>query len=130
MNDCGRRCFLAPALEPARRGNIAMSKACRDSSRTFMGEEAASIDAARIALARIASGKADIACRRGAQRRAVGFAHFSMNSATSIVKDRFAPVWPRTEKQRPLRWGPQALFLVIESRAATPKGAVQSLMRG
>jgi len=51
-----------------------------------------------------------------------------MNSATSIMKDRFAPVWARTENSG-FALGSAGAFLVIESRR-TPKGAVQSLMRG
>src|SRR6195952_2085315 len=42
-------------------GNISIVHGVTGSSRTFMGEEASSIDAVRIALARIASGQSDIA---------------------------------------------------------------------
>ena len=74
--------------------------ASRGTSRTFMGEEAAGIDAARIALARIASGQSDIAL--------VGAAHNGERTDLLILyefgdfnlKGKFAPVWARGQAQR------------------------------
>ena len=60
MNDLRPTLFLAQ-LSNLLAGNIAIVHGVSGTSRTFMGEEAASIDAARIALARIASGQSDIA---------------------------------------------------------------------
>src|SRR5881275_431373 len=60
MNDLRPTLFLAQ-LSNLLAGNIAIVHGVSGTSRTFMGEEAASIDAARIALARITSGQSDIA---------------------------------------------------------------------
>ena len=60
MNDLRPTLFLAQ-LSNLLAGNIAIVHGVSGTSRTFMGEEAASIDAARIALARIESGQSDIA---------------------------------------------------------------------
>ena len=60
MNDLRPTLFLAQ-LSNLLAGNIAIVHGVSGTSRTFMGEEAASIDAARIALARIESGQSEIA---------------------------------------------------------------------
>src|SRR5437879_5955113 len=57
MNDLRPTLFLAQ-LSNLLAGNIAIVHGVSGTSRTFMGEEASSIDAARIALARITSVKA------------------------------------------------------------------------
>src|SRR5712691_116675 len=48
-------------------GNISIVHGVTGSSRTFMGEEAAGVDAVRIGMARIQSGQSDIALVGGAQ---------------------------------------------------------------
>src|SRR5260370_40325525 len=60
MTHLGATLFLAQ-LSNLLAGNIAIVHGVSGTSRTFMGEEASSIDAARIALARIESGQSDIA---------------------------------------------------------------------
>ena len=57
MSDLRPTLFLAQ-LSNLLAGNISIVHGVTGSSRTFMGEEAAGIDAARIALARIAPAKA------------------------------------------------------------------------
>ena len=88
-----------------------------------MGEEAASIDAARITLGRIASGQSDIAL--------IGAAHNGERPDLLILyefgdfnlKDKFAPVWAR-EKHSGFALGSAGVFLVIESKAhALARGA-------
>src|SRR4030088_3100621 len=96
MNDLRPTLFLAQ-LSNLLAGNIAIVHGVSGTSRTFMGEEASSIDAARIALARIASGQSDIAL--------IGAAHNGERTDLLILyefcdfnlKDKFAPVWARTE---------------------------------
>ena len=74
MNDLRPTLFLAQ-LSNLLAGNIAIVHGVTGSSRTFMGEEAAGVDAARIALARIAAGQSDIALIGGSpERRAQGHA--------------------------------------------------------
>src|SRR6267143_2532443 len=66
MNDLRPTLFLAQ-LSNLLAGNIAIVHGVTGSSRTFMGEEAAGVDAARIALARIAAGQSDVALIGGSQ---------------------------------------------------------------
>src|SRR6202045_1228934 len=60
MNDLRPTLFLAQ-LSNLLAGNIAIVHGVSGTSRTFMGEEAAGVDAARIALARSSAGQSDIA---------------------------------------------------------------------
>lgn len=122
MNDLRPTLFLAQ-LSNLLAGNIAIVHGVSGTSRTFMGEEAASIDAARIALARIASGQSDIAL--------VGAAHNGERPDLLILyefgdfnlKDKFAPVWAR-EKNSGFALGSAGVFLVIESKEhAQARGA-------
>jgi 3-oxoacyl-[acyl-carrier-protein] synthase II len=122
MNDLRPTLFLAQ-LSNLLAGNIAIVHGVSGSSRTFMGEEAASIDAARIALARITSGQSDIAL--------IGAAHNGERPDLLILyefgdfnlKDRFAPVWARGENGG-FALGSAGAFLVIESKAhAEARGA-------
>jgi 3-oxoacyl-[acyl-carrier-protein] synthase II len=122
MNDLRPTLFLAQ-LSNLLAGNIAIVHGVSGTSRTFMGEEAASIDAARIALARIESGQSDIAL--------VGAAHNGERTDLLILyefgnfnlKDKFAPVWVR-DKHSGFALGSAGVFLVIESKAhALARGA-------
>src|SRR3979490_3440854 len=66
MNGLRPTLFLAQ-LSNLLAGNIAIVHGVSGTSRTFMGEEAAGVNAARIALARIAAGQSDIALIGGSQ---------------------------------------------------------------
>src|SRR6478609_7632566 len=122
MNDLRPTLFLAQ-LSNLLAGNIAIVHGVSGTSRTFMGEEAASIDAARIALARIESGQSDIAL--------VGAAHNGERSDLLILyelgdfnlTDKFAPVWARQDNSG-FALGSAGVFLVLESREhAEARGA-------
>ena len=122
MNDLRPTLFLAQ-LSNLLAGNIAIVHGVSGTSRTFMGEEAASIDAARIALARIASGQSDIVL--------VGAAHNGERSDLLVLyefgdfnlTDKFVPVWAR-DKNGGFALGSAGVFLVIESKAhAQARGA-------
>jgi 3-oxoacyl-[acyl-carrier-protein] synthase II len=122
MNDLRPTLFLAQ-LSNLLAGNIAIVHGVSGTSRTFMGEEAASIDAARIALGRIASGQSDIAL--------VGAAHNGERPDLLILYEfgdfnltnKFAPVWAR-EKNDGFALGSAGVFLVIESKThALARGA-------
>jgi len=96
MSDLRPTLFLAQ-LSNLLAGNIAIVHGVTGSSRTFMGEEAAGVDAARIALARIAAGQSDIAL--------IGAAHNGERKDLLVLyefgdfnlKGKFAPVWARGE---------------------------------
>src|SRR5246127_5866714 len=94
LGDLRPTLFLAQ-LSNLLAGNIAIVHGVCGTSRTFMGEEAASIDAARIALARIEAGQSDIAL--------VGAAHNGERLDLLVLyefgdfnlTEKFAPVWQR-----------------------------------
>src|ERR1700726_1644214 len=122
MNDLRPTLFLAQ-LSNLLAGNIAIVHGVSGTSRTFMGEEAASIDAARIALARIASGQSDIALIGAAYNGERQDLLMLYEFAGFNLKDKFAPVWARGEHSG-FALGSAGAFLVIESRAhAEARGA-------
>jgi 3-oxoacyl-[acyl-carrier-protein] synthase II len=122
MNDLRPTLFLAQ-LSNLLAGNIAIVHGVTGSSRTFMGEEAAGVDAARIALARIASGQSDIALIGGSQNGERKDLLVLYEVGDFNLKDKFAPVWAR-QKSAGFALGSAGAFLVIESRAhAEARGA-------
>jgi 3-oxoacyl-[acyl-carrier-protein] synthase II len=122
MNDLRPTLFLAQ-LSNLLAGNIAIVHGVSGTSRTFMGEEAASVDAARIALARIAGGQSDIALIGGSQNGERKDLLVLYEFGDFNLKDKFVPVWAR-EKNAGFALGSAGAFLVIESRAhAEARGA-------
>jgi 3-oxoacyl-[acyl-carrier-protein] synthase II len=122
MSDLRPTLFLAQ-LSNLLAGNIAIVHGVTGSSRTFMGEEGAGVDAARIALARIAAGQSDIAL--------IGGSHNSERKEMLMLyqfddfnlRDRFAPIWARSGKPG-FALGSVGAFLVMESKAhAQTRGA-------
>jgi 3-oxoacyl-[acyl-carrier-protein] synthase II len=105
-------------------GNISIVHGVTGSSRTFMGEDAASVDAVRVALARIEAGQSDIALVGGAyngERRDLLLVHEFGGHA---LKAPFAPVWERKERGGGFALGALGAFLVLESsRHAMARGA-------
>jgi 3-oxoacyl-[acyl-carrier-protein] synthase II len=88
-----------------------------------MGEEAAGVDATRIALARIASGQSDIALIGGSQNGERKDLLVLYEFGDFNLKNKFAPVWARGESSG-FALGSGAAFLVIESRVhAEARGA-------
>jgi 3-oxoacyl-[acyl-carrier-protein] synthase II len=122
MSDLRPTLFLAQ-LSNLLAGNIAIVHGVCGTSRTFMGEEVAGVDATRIALARIAAGQSDIALIGGShngERKDLmllyGFGDYNLT-------DKFAPVWERTEHPG-FALGSAGAFLVIESKEhAVARGA-------
>src|SRR5713226_5550488 len=122
MSDLRPTLFLAQ-LSNLLAGNIAIVHGVSGTSRTFMGEEVAGADAARIALARIAAGQSDIAV--------MGAAHNGERQDLLILYEfgdfnltgKFAPVWAR-DKSSGFALGSAGVFLVVESREhAQARGA-------
>jgi len=122
MSDLRPTLFLAQ-LSNLLAGNISIVHGVTGSSRTFMGEEAAGVDAVRIALARIASGQSDIAL--------VGAAHNGERKDLLMLyefgrfnlRGSFTPVWARAPKGG-FALGSGGVFLVLESRRhAEARGA-------
>lgn len=120
MNDLRPTLFLAQ-LSNLLAGNISIVHGVTGSSRTFMGEEAAGFDAARIALARIAAGQSDIALVGAAQNGERKDLLMLYEFGGFNLKDAYAPVWTRDNGFALASGG---VFLVIESREhALARGA-------
>lgn len=120
MNDLRPTLFLAQ-LSNLLAGNIAIVHGVTGSSRTFMGEEAAGADAARIALARIAAGQSDIALVGAAQNGERKDLLMLYEFGGFNLKDKFEPVWKRDNGFALASGG---VFLVIESKEhAQARGA-------
>jgi 3-oxoacyl-[acyl-carrier-protein] synthase II len=122
MNDLRPTLFLAQ-LSNLLAGNIAIVHGVTGSSRTFMGEEAAGVDATRIALARIAAGQSDIALIGGSQNGERKDLLLLYQFAGFNLQNKFTPVWAR-QQNTGFALGSGGAFLVIESRAhAEARGA-------
>jgi len=122
MNDLRPTLFLAQ-LSNLLAGNIAIVHGVTGSSRTFMGEEAAGVDAARIALARIAAGQSDIALIGGSHNGERKDLLVLYEFGDFNLKGKYAPVWAR-QAHAGFALGSAGAFLVIESKAhAQARGA-------
>src|SRR6201986_1460808 len=88
-----------------------------------MGEEAAGIDAARIALARIAAGQSDIALIGGSHNGERKDLLLTYEFGDYNLKHKYVPVWERGERGG-FALGSAGAFLVIESKEhALARGA-------
>jgi 3-oxoacyl-[acyl-carrier-protein] synthase II len=122
MNDLRPTLFLAQ-LSNLLAGNISIVHGVTGSSRTFMGEESAGVDAVRIALARVAAGQSDIALVGGAQNAERKEMLMLYEFGGFTLKGAFAPVWERTAHPG-FALGSMGAFLVIEaSEHALARGA-------
>src|SRR5580765_8767847 len=94
MNDLRPTLFLAQ-LSNLLAGNISIVHGVTGSSRTFMGEEAAGVDAVRIAVSRINAGQSDIVLVGGAHNGERRDLLMLYEFADLALKDKYAPVWQR-----------------------------------
>ena len=120
MNDLRPTLFLAQ-LSNLLAGNIAIVHGVSGTSRTFMGEEASSIDAARIALARIESGQSDIALIGAAQNGERSDLLILFEFGDFNLKGKYAPVWAREQGTR---------WLCYRFRRRFPGDGIQGARRG
>ncbi len=114
MSDLRPTLFLAQ-LSNLLAGNISIVHGVTGSSRTFMGEEGAGIDAVRIALSRITAGQSDIALVGGAHNGEREDLLMLYEFAGHNLKDAFVPVWQRSGNGG-FALGSLGAFLVIEAR--------------
>jgi 3-oxoacyl-[acyl-carrier-protein] synthase II len=122
MSDLRPTLFLAQ-LPNLLAGNISIVHGVVGSSRTFLGEESAGIDAVRIAEARIAAGQSDLTLVGGAYNGTRWDSLIIFEQAGIALKDSFAPVWDRGPHGG-LALGSMGAFLVLESREhAQARGA-------
>jgi len=122
MNDLRPTLFLAQ-LSNLLAGNISIVHGVTGSSRTFMGEEAAGIDAVRIALARIAAGQSDITLVGGAHNAERKDMLMLYEFGGYALEGEFRPVWDRGPAGG-FASGSLGAFLVLEAREhAEARGA-------
>jgi 3-oxoacyl-[acyl-carrier-protein] synthase II len=127
MNDLRPTLFLAQ-LSNLLAGNISIVHGVTGSSRTFMGEEAAGVDAVRIALARIAAGQSDIALVGGAQNAERKDMLVLYEFGGFALKDDFQPVW-RRGTHAGFALASMGAFLVLESADHARKRGAKPLAR-
>ena len=123
MSDLRPTLFLAQ-LSNLLAGNISIVHGVTSSSRTFMGEESAGLDAVRIAVSRIGAGQSDIALVGGAHNGERPDLIMLYEFAGLMLKDKYAPVWERGDGKGGFALGSLGAFLVIEAREhAEARGA-------
>jgi 3-oxoacyl-[acyl-carrier-protein] synthase II len=121
MNDLRPTLFLAQ-LSNLLAGNISIVHGVSGSSRTFMGEEAAGVDAVRIAWAKIAAGQSEVALVGGAHNAERKEMLMLYECGGFNLKEGFGSVWSRNGGGFAL--GSGGVFLVLESRShAENRGA-------
>src|SRR3954454_633711 len=122
MSDLRPTLFLAQ-LSNLLAGNISIVHGVTGSSRTFMGEESAGVDAIRIALSRIEAGQSEIALVGGSHNAERPDLLMLYEFGGFALKDEYAPVWQR-DAHPGLALAGLGAFLVIESREhAEARGA-------
>jgi 3-oxoacyl-[acyl-carrier-protein] synthase II len=115
MSDLRPTLFLAQ-LANLMAGNISIVHGVTGSSRTFMGEEQAGVDALRIALARITAGQSDIALVGGAYNAERFDVLLYYVLAKCLTHDRHTRVWERDAIGGGMELGTIAAFLVLEEK--------------
>ncbi|MEA2879447.1 MAG: 3-oxoacyl-[acyl-carrier-protein] synthase [Hyphomicrobiales bacterium] len=115
MSDLRPTLFLAQ-LSNLMAGNISIVHGVTGSSRTFMGEEPAGVDATRIALARIQAGQSDLGLVGGAynSERPDVILYFAL--ARALMHDHHSHVWERAAAGGGMEIGTIAAFLVLEEK--------------
>jgi len=114
MSDLRPTLFLAQ-LPNLLAGNISIVHGVVGSSRTLLGEEAAGVDAVRVAHARIAAGQSELTLVGGAYNAARWDILLALEQDGLLLKDHFAPVWDRGPHGG-IALANMAAFLVLESR--------------
>lgn len=122
-NDLRPTLFLAQ-LSNLLAGNVSIVHGVTGSSRTFMGEEAAGLDALRTVVARIRSGQSELGLVGGAYSAPRWDMSLTFAFAHMLLQGEYAPVWQRKARGGGVVMGSIGAFLVVESRAhAEARGA-------
>ncbi len=122
MSDLRPTLFLAQ-LPNLLAGNISLVHGVVGSSRTFMGEEAAGVDAVRVAQARIAAGQSELTLVGGAYHGTRWDVLLAFELGGVVLREKFAPVWDRGPEGG-IAFATMGAFLVLESRShAQARGA-------
>jgi 3-oxoacyl-[acyl-carrier-protein] synthase II len=115
MSDLRPTLFLAQ-LSNLLAGNISIVHGVTGSSRTFMGEEGAGVNAVRIALARINAGQSDLALVGGSHNGEREDLLLLYEAGGYMLRDGFKPVWERAPAGG-MALGSLGAFLVLEARS-------------
>jgi 3-oxoacyl-[acyl-carrier-protein] synthase II len=127
MSDLRPTLFLAQ-LSNLLAGNISIVHGVTGSSRTFMGEEAAGVDAVRIALARIAAGQSELALVGGSHNGEREDLLLLYEAGGHMLRGAFRPVWER-EAAPGMVLGSLGAFLVLEARSHAEARRAKPLAR-
>jgi len=123
LTDLRPTLFLAQ-LSNLLAGNISIVHGVVGSSRTFMGEEAAGVDAVRTAVARITAGQGDLFLVGGSHNAQRPETPMLYAMGGTLLNGDFAAVRARQKGGGGMVLGSLGCFLVIESRAhAAARGA-------
>jgi len=131
MSDLRPTLFLAQ-LPNLLAGNISLVHGIVGSSRTFMGEEPAGVDAVRVAQARIAAGQSELTLVGGAYHGTRWDVLLAFELGGVVLKDKFAPVWDRGPEGG-IAFATMGAFLVLESsdhakaRGARPRARISKV---
>jgi 3-oxoacyl-[acyl-carrier-protein] synthase II len=112
MSDLRPTLFLAQ-LSNLLAGNISIVHGVTGSSRTFMGEEPAGVDAVRVALARIEAGQSELALVGGSHNGEREDLLLLYDAGGHMLRAPFLPVW---ERRSGMVLGSLGAFLVLEAR--------------
>jgi 3-oxoacyl-[acyl-carrier-protein] synthase II len=127
MNDLRPTLFLAQ-LSNLLAGNISIVHGVTGSSRTFMGEEAAGVDAVRIALARIHAGQSELALVGGSHNGERKDLLAQYDFGGYLLKGSYRPVWERAPEGG-FASASLGAFLIIEERAHAEKRGARPIAR-
>ena len=131
MSDLRPTLFLAQ-LPNLLAGNISLVHGVVGSSRTFMGEEAAGLDAVRVAQARIAAGQSELTLVGGAYHGSRWDVLLTFELGGVPLRGKFAPVWDRGPEGG-IALGTMAAFVLLESsdharaRGARPRARISAV---
>lgn len=122
MNDLRPTLFLAQ-LSNLLAGNISIVHGVTGSSRTFMGEEAAGVDAVRTSLMRVLAGQSEIilvggSCNAERQDQLILYEFGGYN-----LENEFRPVWDRAPSGGIAHASLGAFVVIEERRHAQARGA-------
>jgi 3-oxoacyl-[acyl-carrier-protein] synthase II len=128
MSDLRPTLFLAQ-LSNLMAGNISIVHGVTGSSRTFMGEEPAGVDAMRIARARIAGEQSEIALVGGAYNAEPFDKILNYVLAKYLTHGQHTGVWDRAATGAGMELGSIAAFLVLEQREQALKRGAKPFAR-
>jgi 3-oxoacyl-[acyl-carrier-protein] synthase II len=127
MNDLRPTLFLAQ-LSNLLAGNISIVHGVTGSSRTFMGEEAAGVDAVRIALARILAGQSELALVGGSHNGERKDLLAQYDFGGYLLEGNYRPVWERAPEGG-FASASLGAFLIVEERAHAHRRGAKPLAR-